>query len=189
MRLKVGGCRFESSTWMGSGELKCYSQPLTCLFTLMSCMMPVFTRQVAETRNGGIYTVFNSLAYLCEPFNVALHLLPHVTVNAGHKLGCAQSLISLPVFKKKTTARALAAESLCTCLPFCPVSRLPAIHPKKGSARPVWSPALKYASVEGCSPPCPVWGAQGTTPGSSGTPASTTSTTSKFHTYHTNTTH
>lgn len=101
MRLKVGGCRFESSTWMGSGELKCYSQPLTCLFTLMSCMMPVFTRQVAETRNGGIYTVFNSLAYLCEPFNVALHLLPHVTVNAGHKLGCAQSLISLPVFKKR----------------------------------------------------------------------------------------
>lgn len=139
-----------------------------------------------------IYTVFNSLAYLCEHFNVALHLLPHVTVNAGHKLGCAQSVISLPFLKKekkeKSTARALAVESLCTCLPFCPVSRLPAIHPKKGSARPAWSPALKYASVEGCSPPCPVWGAQGTTPGSSGTPAST-SITSKFHKYHTNTTH
>lgn len=54
------------------------------------------------------------------------------------------------------------------------VSRLPVNHPKIGSARPAWSPAPKYASVEGCSPPCPVWGAQGTTLGSSGTPERTT---------------
>ena len=47
-------------------------------------------------------------------------------------------------------------------------------HPKIGSALPAWSPGPVYASVEGCSPPCPVWGAQGTTLGSSGTPASTT---------------
>lgn len=69
----------------------------------------------------------------------------------------------------------MAVESLCTHMPFCPISRLPVIHPKTGSARPAWSPAPKYASVEGCSPQCPVWGAQGTTPGSSGTPAGTKS--------------
>lgn len=50
------------------------------------------------------------------------------------------------------------------------VSRLPVNHPKISSARPAWWPAPKYASVGGCSPLCPVWGAQGTTQGSSGTP-------------------
>lgn len=55
-------------------------------------------------------------------------------------------------------------------LPFHPVSTFPVIHPKKGSAHPAYLPALKHASVEGCFPLSPVWGAQGTTPGSFGTP-------------------
>lgn len=71
MSFKVRGCGFESSIGMENGELKCYLQPLTCLFPLISCMMPVFTRQVTETHHGEF--TLNSLAYLCEHFNVALH--------------------------------------------------------------------------------------------------------------------
>lgn len=71
----------------------------------------------------GIYTMLNSFAYLCEHFEVALHLLPRVTVNAGHELVCAESVISLPVKNRVTTVRALAAESVCTRMPFSPVPR------------------------------------------------------------------
>lgn len=53
------------------------------------------------------------------------------------------------------------------------VSRLPVNHPKISSARPAWSPAPKYASVEGCSPLCPVWGALDRILGNSEIPAST----------------
>lgn len=42
--------------------------------------MLIFTRQVTGTQNGEFYTILDSLAYLYECVNVALHLLPQVTV-------------------------------------------------------------------------------------------------------------
>lgn len=57
MSFKVRGCGFES-IGMENGELlKCYLQPLTCLFPLISCMMPVFTRQVTETHHGELNSI------------------------------------------------------------------------------------------------------------------------------------
>lgn len=132
----------------------------------------------------GIYTISNSLAYLCE------HLMLHYICTSKFRtwVCMCESVIWLPVKKKrkkkttkrKATVRAVAVESMCLYVHVCHfalcenVSMLPVNHPKISSARPAWSPAPIYASVERCSPLCPVWGAQGRTLGNSVPPASTT---------------
>lgn len=46
------GIKFRTLYLDGNVELKCYLQPLTCWFSLMSYMMLIFMRQAADTQYG-----------------------------------------------------------------------------------------------------------------------------------------
>ncbi len=65
----------------------------------------------------------------------------------------------------------------CVCrLAWCHhvINSYPSCHQRRGFAHPTWPPAPAHVSVEGCSPPSPVWAAGGMTLENSSLPVTST---------------